>query len=79
DKDNHKPNLNTPKEGDKVISGTGKPGDEIVVTDGEGKTLGKTKVKPDGKFELELGKPLKEGDKVKVTPITDGKSGTPAE
>ncbi|HEH0578924.1 TPA: hypothetical protein SGI11_002903, partial [Staphylococcus aureus] len=50
DKDAHKPAVNQPTEGDKSITGTGKSGDDIKVTDKDGNVIGEGKVGEDGKF-----------------------------
>ncbi len=61
--DKHLPDvtLNPVKDTDRVISGTagttGKPGDQVVVTDADGRKIGETTVKDDGTWSL----PVPEG------------------
>ena len=63
-----KPEVNQPTEGDKKITGKGKPGAKIVVKDKDGNTIGETTVKDDGTWEVSVpeDKPLKENDKITV-------------
>ncbi|MFM1602341.1 Ig-like domain-containing protein, partial [Helcococcus ovis] len=76
DKDNHKPNLNTLKEGDKVISGTGKPGDQVVVRDNNGNDLGIGLVDSKGNFNVKLNRDLRIGEKLTVLPFTGKTEGS---
>ncbi|PZL71412.1 hypothetical protein CI088_13205 [Enterococcus plantarum] len=77
DADEHKPVINQPTEGDQVVSGTGVPGDTIVITDGNGNELGTGTVDGDGKFEIPVNRPLEKGETITGTPETDGQKGTP--
>ena len=80
DKEMHKPEVDADlKEGDKSISGKGQPGDEIIVKDKDGNVLGKGKVDEDGDFKIDLNRPLEEGEKITLTPETDGEKGSPLE
>ncbi|WP_054189117.1 Ig-like domain-containing protein [Staphylococcus aureus] len=79
DKDAHKSEVNQPTEGDKSITGTGTPGDDIKVTDKDGKVIGEGKVGEDGKFEITPTRPLVPGEKITATPSKDGKEGTPSD
>ncbi|MDU5923911.1 MAG: Rib/alpha-like domain-containing protein, partial [Finegoldia magna] len=49
-----KPEVTQPTEGDDKITGTGKPGAEIVVKDKDGKEIGKTTVDKDGNWEVKV-------------------------
>ncbi len=71
----HKPEVNPVKEGDKKVTGTGVPGDEIVITDKDGNELGKGTVGEDGKFEIELNRPLEKGETITATPKTGENEG----
>ncbi|WP_168162168.1 thrombospondin type 3 repeat-containing protein, partial [Corynebacterium sp. HMSC05E07] len=65
-----KPSINTVTEGDKKISGTGKPGSTltVTVTDAKGKETEKTvTVGKDGTWSVKPGVDLKKGDKVTVS------------
>ncbi|WP_293773149.1 Ig-like domain-containing protein, partial [uncultured Corynebacterium sp.] len=64
------PTINPVTEGDKEISGTGKPGTDItvVITDKDGNKTEKTvKVGDDGKWKVVVDKDLKAGDKITAT------------
>ncbi|MED1093954.1 isopeptide-forming domain-containing fimbrial protein [Bacillus paramycoides] len=54
------------KDTDKEITGTGTPGDEIIVKDPTGKEIGKTTVDKDGKWKLDVpdGTKLTKGDEI---------------
>ncbi|MCF6515393.1 hypothetical protein GSH19_04395 [Lactobacillus sp. S2-2] len=71
----HTVDINTPVEGDKNIIGTGTPGDKVIVTDKDGNKIGEGTVGEDGKYDVKVDKPFTEGEKVTVTPETDGKPG----
>ncbi len=75
------PTINDPTEGDKTISGKGESGAEIVVTDKDGKEIGKTTVGTDGKWSVDVpkDKPLKKDDKITATQTEKGKTPTSAE
>ncbi|MFP8866885.1 Ig-like domain-containing protein, partial [Enterococcus faecalis] len=73
----HKPTINPSKEGDKVITGTGIPGDKIELTDKDGNKIGEGTVGGDGKYEISPNRPVKEGETLTATPNTDGQKGTP--
>ncbi|HEY4531597.1 MAG TPA: Ig-like domain-containing protein, partial [Kurthia sp.] len=77
--DDHKPTVKQPAEGDKVVTGTGTPGDKIVLTDKDGKKIGEGTVDKDGNFSITPERPLVEGEKLTATPNTGDKVGTPAE
>ncbi|MED0988098.1 Ig-like domain-containing protein, partial [Bacillus paramycoides] len=74
-----KPAIDPIKDTDKVITGTGTPGDEITVKDPEGKEIGKTTVDQDGKWTLDVptGTKLTKGDEISAVakkPGTDKES-----
>ena len=60
--------MNQPTEGDKKITGKGKPGAKIVVKDKDGNTIGETTVKDDGTWEVSVpeDKPLKKDQELIV-------------
>ncbi|MGG2014611.1 isopeptide-forming domain-containing fimbrial protein [Bacillus sp. S10(2024)] len=62
----NKPAINPIKDTDREITGTGTPGDEIVVKDPTGKEIGKTTVDKDGKWKLDVpaGTKLTKGDEI---------------
>ncbi|EOD7438574.1 immunoglobulin-like domain-containing protein, partial [Enterococcus faecium] len=64
-----KPVANVPTKGDKVITGTGKAGNTITITNGID-TLGTGTVAEDGTFSVELGTPVTVGQKFKVYATT---------
>ena len=76
-----KPSINEPTEGDNTITGTGTPGAEVVVTDKDGKEIGKTTVGTDGKWSVPVpaDRPLKKGDKIIATQTEQGKDPASAE
>ncbi|MGS0479970.1 Ig-like domain-containing protein [Bacillus mycoides] len=61
-----KPEMNPIKETDKEITGTGTPGDEIIVRDPSRKEIGKTTVDKDGKWKVTVptGTKLIPGEKI---------------
>ena len=69
DKVADKPKIDPIKETDKEITGTGTPGDKIIVRDPEGKVIGETTVDKDGKWKLEVpeGTKLKKGEDITAT------------
>ncbi|UEA69901.1 Ig-like domain-containing protein [Finegoldia magna] len=75
------PKVNQPTEGDDKITGTGKPGSKIVVTDDKGNKIGETEVNEKGEWEVEVpsDKPLKENDKITVEQTEKGKKPNTAE
>ncbi|WP_311532402.1 Ig-like domain-containing protein, partial [uncultured Anaerococcus sp.] len=76
-----KPKVNQPTEGDDKITGTGKPGAEIVVKDKDGNVIGKTTVDKDGNWEVKVpaDKPLNKDDKITVEQTEKGKKPSTAE
>ena len=76
-----KPSINEPTEGDNTITGTGTPGAEVVVTDKDGKEIGKTTVGTDGKWSVPVpaDRPLKKGETITATQTEDGKQPASAE
>ena len=74
--DSAKPKVNQPTEGDDKITGTGKPGAEIIVKDKDGKEIGKTTVDKDGNWEVKVpkDKPLKKDDKIVVEQKEEGEN-----
>ena len=65
-----KPTIDPAKDGDKEITGTGKPGTDltVTVTDKDGKKTEKTvTVGDDGKWKVVVDKELKTGDKIVAT------------
>ncbi|MDE8091201.1 Ig-like domain-containing protein, partial [Erysipelothrix rhusiopathiae] len=79
DKDAHKPTVNKPGSGETNVTGKGTPGDEIIITDGKGKEIGKGTVDSEGNFDVKTDRPLEPNEVITITPQTDGKAGTPAE
>ena len=75
------PTVKQPTEGDDKITGTGKPGAEIVVKDKDGNVIGKTTVDKDGNWEVKVpkDKPLKKDEKITVEQTEKGKKTTTAE
>ena len=75
------PSINQPTEGDNAITGKGAPGAKVVVTDNNGKEIGKTTVGPDGKWSVPVpaDRPLKKGDVITATQTEDGKKPASAE
>ena len=75
------PKVNQPTEGDDKITGTGKPGAEIIVKDKDGNVIGKTTVDKDGNWEVKVpkDKPLKKDEKITVEQTEKGKKTTTAE
>ncbi|MES9701282.1 isopeptide-forming domain-containing fimbrial protein [Bacillus sp. JJ927] len=61
-----KPVIDPIKDTDKEITGTGTPGDKIIVKDPTGKAIGKTTVDKDGKWKLDVpdGTKLTKGDEI---------------
>ncbi|WP_171000387.1 Ig-like domain-containing protein [Lactiplantibacillus daoliensis] len=75
-----KPGSMTVTNGDKdvTVTGTGKPGATITITDSNGKEIGKTTVGSDGKFTLTVSKDgLAAGDKLYVTSTDGGVASNP--
>ncbi|MGQ7373514.1 Ig-like domain-containing protein, partial [Streptococcus suis] len=72
------PIVNTPKAGDKTVTGTAEPGSTITVTFPDGSTV-TTTADENGNFTVDVpaGVELKEGDKVTAT-ATDGAGNTSA-
>ncbi|WP_135122037.1 S-layer homology domain-containing protein [Aedoeadaptatus pacaensis] len=70
-----KPIINRPTEGDDKITGKGKPGAEIVVTDKDKKEIGRTTVGTDGKWSVPVpvDRPLKPGETITATQTEKGK------
>ncbi|WP_177206888.1 isopeptide-forming domain-containing fimbrial protein [Bacillus sp. 491mf] len=66
EKTDDKPAIDPIKDTDKEITGTGTPGDEIIVKDSTGKEIGKTTVDKDGKWKLDVpeGTKLTKGDEI---------------
>ena len=64
-----KPEVTQPTEGDKKITGKGVAGSDIVVTDKDGKEIGKTKVGDDGTWEVTVpeDRELKPNEELTVT------------
>ncbi|MBC2682613.1 isopeptide-forming domain-containing fimbrial protein [Bacillus toyonensis] len=62
----NKPLIDSIKDTDKEITGTGTPGDKIIVKDPTGKEIGKTTVDKDGKWKLDVpeGTKLTKGDEI---------------
>lgn len=60
-----------------MVSGTGVPGDTIVITDGNGNELGTGTVYGNGQFEIPVNRPLEKGETITGTPEIDGQKGTP--
>ena len=56
-----------------AITGIGKPGATVVVKDQDGQKVGEGIVNPDGKFTVNLNKPLVDGEKVKVNLVEGNK------
>ncbi|MDE8206569.1 Ig-like domain-containing protein [Erysipelothrix rhusiopathiae] len=79
DKDAHKPTVNKPGSGETNVTGKGTPGDEIIITDGNGKEIGKGTVDSEGNFDVKTDRPLEPNEVITITPQTDGKAGTPTE
>ncbi|MDE8199518.1 Ig-like domain-containing protein [Erysipelothrix rhusiopathiae] len=77
DKDAHKPTVDKPTTGDSNLTGKGTPGDEIIITDGKGKEIGKGTVDSEGNFDVKTDRPLEPNEVITITPQTDGKAGTP--
>ncbi|WP_200542541.1 Ig-like domain-containing protein, partial [Erysipelothrix sp. strain 2 (EsS2-7-Brazil)] len=77
DKDAHKPTVNKPNSGETNVTGKGTPGDEIIITDGKGKEIGKGTVDSEGNFDVKTERPLEPNEVITITPQTDGKAGTP--
>ncbi|MGM0182408.1 large repetitive protein [Enterococcus sp. AZ150] len=74
----HKVTPTTPTEGDTSVSGTGTPGDTVVVTDKDGNKLGEGTVDKDGNFTVDLGREVKPGEALTVTPSTGDNKGPAA-
>ncbi|MGX6971228.1 Ig-like domain-containing protein, partial [Vagococcus bubulae] len=74
--DSHKPTINQPTEGDTTVSGTGTPGDTIIIKDKDGKELGKGTVGKDSKFEISVNRPLVVDEPLIATPMTGDNQGT---
>ncbi|MGF0096511.1 stalk domain-containing protein, partial [Peptoniphilus sp. SGI.035] len=74
------PAINDVIEGDKVITGKGEPGADIVVTDDNGNIIGETKVNDDGTWSVIVpdGKEPKAGDVIRATQTEEGKTPTSA-
>ena len=72
--DAHKVTVDAATESDKQVSGKGKVGDTVTITDESGKTLGTGKVGTDGKFSIKT-RELVANEKLTVTPSLDGKVG----
>nr|WP_148039175.1 Ig-like domain-containing protein [Erysipelothrix rhusiopathiae] len=77
DKDAHKPTVNKPGSGETNVTGKGTPGDEIIITDGKRKEIGKGTVDSEGNFDVKTDRPLEPNEVITITPQTDGKAGTP--
>ena len=75
------PSINQPTEGDNAITGKGAPDAKVVVTDNNGKEIGKTTVGPDGKWSVPVpaDRPLKKGDVITATQTENGKKPASAE
>ncbi|NBA01031.1 hypothetical protein GTU75_02575, partial [Erysipelothrix rhusiopathiae] len=67
DKDAHKPTVNKPGSGETNVTGKGTPGDEIIITDGKGKEIGKGTVKSDGTFDVKTERPLEPNEVITIT------------
>ena len=65
----HRPKVDTPTEGDEKITGEGYPGDEIIITDKDGNELGRGEVGEDGRFEIDLSRPLKPNESITLTVV----------
>lgn len=74
-KTNHTVTIKAPTEGQQNVTGTGNPGDTIVIRDNEGKEIGTGKVDKDGKYDVTVDKVLNENDLITVTPKVDGEDG----
>ncbi|MDE8233928.1 Ig-like domain-containing protein, partial [Erysipelothrix rhusiopathiae] len=74
DKDAHKPTVNKPGSGETNVTGKGTPGDEIIITDGKGKEIGKGTVDSEGNFDVKTDRPLEPNEVITITPQTDGKA-----
>ncbi|WP_349516224.1 Ig-like domain-containing protein, partial [Leuconostoc suionicum] len=75
--DDHKPTVDPMKPGSDPITGTGTPGDTIVLTDKDGNKLGEGTVGEDGKYSITPSRPTTEDEPITVTPTDkDGNKGT---
>jgi len=72
------PTISPATEGEQEISGTGQPGDTIVITDQGGTELGMGTVGEDGSIKIATNRPLEKGEIITVTPSVGDKVGTPA-
>ncbi|MGX6970967.1 Ig-like domain-containing protein, partial [Vagococcus bubulae] len=73
--ESHKPTINQPTEGDTTVTGTGKPGDTVVITDKDGNKLGEGVVDGNGDYSVVV-PPLNKGEVITVTPSINGNKGT---
>ena len=64
-----KPTIDQPYVGDKAISGTGEPGEMLVVTDKDDNVIAEIRVGKNGKWSVDVptNKPLKKGDEITAT------------
>lgn len=67
--------ITKPEAGDTTITGKGEPGANIVITDKDGNVLGEGTVDKNGKFEVELNRPLVEGEEIFIYQYKDGQEG----
>ncbi|MFM1603078.1 Ig-like domain-containing protein, partial [Helcococcus ovis] len=68
----HATTITEAKENTKLVKGTGKDGDYVVIQDAKGKKLSEPVKIENGTFEAHLtGDPLKEGEVIKAVPVTD--------
>ncbi|MDE8160184.1 Ig-like domain-containing protein, partial [Erysipelothrix rhusiopathiae] len=70
DKDAHKPTVNKPGSGETNVTGKGTPGDEIIITDGNGKEIGKGTVDSEGNFDVKTDRPLEPNEVITITPVS---------
>ena len=73
-----KPTIDQPYVGDKAISGTGEPGEMLVVTDKDDNLIAEIRVDENGKWSVNVptGKPLKKGDKITASQGADSVTAT---
>ncbi|WP_270279982.1 Ig-like domain-containing protein, partial [Vagococcus bubulae] len=73
--DSHKPTINQPTEGDTTVTGTGTPGDTVVITDKDGNKLGEGVVDGNGDYSIPVTN-LPSGEEITATPSINGNVGT---
>ncbi|MDE8242000.1 Ig-like domain-containing protein, partial [Erysipelothrix rhusiopathiae] len=50
-------------------TGKGTPGDEIIITDGNGKEIGKGTVDSEGNFDVKTDRPLEPNEVITISPL----------